>query len=88
MITDFGGRSRSLIANRYDEVLVIMSRGDNDGCARRRRLDSIENEVIERAPHLIRVEARLLVLGLAFERDGLGPGEFDVRCQTGFQETA
>ena len=65
-----------------------MSRGDNDGCARRRRLDSIENEVIERAPHLIRVEARLLVLGPAFERDGLGPGEFDVRCQSRIRETA
>ena len=80
MVTDFGGRSRTFVANRNDEVLVIMSRGDYDGCPRRRRLDGIENEVVERAPHLIRVEARLLVLGLAFERDRLRPGEFEVRC--------
>ena len=63
-----------------------MPRGDDDGCPAGAASSRIENQIIERAPHLIRIEARLLVVGLAFERHGLGPGELDVRRKTGLEK--
>ena len=88
LVADFRGRPGTLVANRKDEIVAIMPRGDEDGCPRGRGLDRVEDEIVERAAHLIRIERRLLVVRHAFERDRLRARELDVRRKSRIGETA
>lgn len=49
MIADLGRGPKPRVTHRDDQLLAPAPRGDDDGRARRRRLEGIENEVVERA---------------------------------------
>jgi hypothetical protein len=80
MIADVRRRSCALIMDRQDQAVGFAHCRDPDEASGRRRVDRVQDEVVEGAPHLIGIEVCVASITAAFELDLLCRGEIGMRC--------
>ena len=88
LVADVAGWSGALVSNRQNQVSGFVTRGDQDPAFCRGGLDGIEDQVVDRAAHLIGVKTGLRFICLACKHDSLRASQLGMQAGAAIQEEA
>ena len=86
VLADRRRRTIAIVMHGEGKRRAVALRGEQNGGIRRRRLNRVEDEIVEGVAHLFRIEFPRVDVGSRFKRNALGVRKFAVRRRARLQE--